>query len=181
MRNLVLSLLFVLCAIGLLACSDPARTARREVDRITRITQRTEVNLKRATKDAMLLVANDEGTVLGQELKTAGCPKLSATQPTTIPGNCEAIVTTAKARYEKKIGEVTTVARRVDKVVGGVYASLLVVIDLLEDIEAGLRPGGWEAKLAGIVADAVKLAVDLAEAYNQFRLAFGKSAIGGAP
>jgi hypothetical protein len=180
MRNLLIAALLLLCAAGLFACSDPARTARREVDRITRITQRTEVNLKRATKAAMVDVAVSEGTTLGQELKTANCPALSATQPTTIPAHCEAIIAEGKARYAKKLGEVTTVARRVDKSIGGVYASLLVVVDLLEDIEAGLRPGGWEAKLAGIVADAVKLAADLFEAYNQFRLAFGKSA-GGAP
>ena len=181
MRNLLLASLLLLCSVGLFACSDPARTARREVDRITRITQRTEVNLHRATKEALLGVAHNEGAALGQELKIANCPTLSATQPTTLPAHCEAIVATGKDRYEKKVGEVAAVTKRVDKAIGGVYASLLVVIDLLEDVESGLRPGGWEAKLAGIVADAVKLGADLAEAYNQFRLAFGKSAIGGAP
>jgi len=180
MRNLLIAALLFLCAAGLFACSDPARTARQEVDRITRITQRTEVSLKRATKAAMVDVAVAEGTLLAQELKTAGCPALSATQPTVMPSPCEALVARGRARYETKVGEVVTIARRVGKAIGGVYASLLVVIDLLEDVVAGLQPGGWQAKLAGLVADAAKLAADLAEAYSQFQSAFGKSA-GGAP
>lgn len=179
MRNLILCLLFLLCAVGLLAaCDNPERVARREVDRITRIAQRTEVNVKRTARAAMMQIATEEGTATGKQLKVLGCPAGAASQPATAPEPCKKAVADGKARYEARIKPVHEAAYRVDKAIGGVYASLIVVLDVLEDVAAGLKPGGWEAKLAGLVSNAVKLWVDVAEAYSQFK---GMVVRGGVP
>jgi len=177
MRNLLLACLFLLCAAGLLACSDPARTARRETDRVTRITQRTEVNLKRDTRAALLTVAKAEGTRRGVELKAQGCIASMASQPSTeLEEPCKGIVAASEKRYAEKSATILGPAKKVDQAIGATYASLLVVLDVLEDIDAGLKPGGWQAKLAGLVAQAVKLYSDAVAAYTNWR-----ATVGGAP
>ncbi len=45
-----------------------------------------------------------------------------------------------------------------------------------EDIDAGLKPGGWQAKLAQLVAAAVKLYGDAVSAYSTW-----KTTVGGTP
>jgi hypothetical protein len=177
MRNLLLCCLFLICAAGLLACSDPARTARRECDRVYRITQRTEVNLKRDTRAALLSVAKAEGTRRGVELKAQGCVSTMASQPSTsLEEPCKGIVAASEKRYAEKTGAIMTPAKRVDAAIGAVYASLLVVLDILEDIDAGLKPGGWQAKLAQLVSEAVKLYGDAVSAYTAW-----KTTVGGTP
>lgn len=177
MRNVLLCCLFLLCAIGLLACNDPARVARREVDRISRINQRMDVNLKRATRAALLVVAKDEGQRRGAELKAQGCLSTMASMPSTVLDEpCKGIVAASEARYATRSAAIVTPAKRIDAAIGAVYASLLVVLDVLEDIEAGLKPGGWQAKLAGLVAEAVKLYTDALAAFTAWR-----TTVGGAP
>ena len=176
-RNLLLAALLLLCAAGLLACSDPARTARREVDRVTRITQRTEVNLKRTTRAALLEVAKAEGTRRGAELKAQGCVASMASQPSTaLEEPCRGIVAASEKRYAEKSAAILGPAKKVDQAIGATYVSLLVVLDVLEDIAAGLKPGGLEAKLAQLVAEAVKLYADALAAFNAW-----KSTVGGTP
>jgi len=177
MRNLILACLFLLCSAGLLACSDPARIARREVDRVTRINQRTEVNLKRTTRAALLDVAKAEGQRRGAELKAAGCLSTMASQPSTaLEEPCKGIVAASEKRYEVKTAAIIGPAKKVDAAIGAVYASLLVVLDVLEDVAAGLKPGGWQVKLAQLVAEAVKLYGDAVTAFTAW-----KATVGGTP
>ena len=177
MRNLLLACLFLFCAAGLLACSDPARTARREIDRVTRITQRTEVNLKRDTRAALLSVAKTEGTRRGVELKAQGCLAAMASQPSTsLEEPCKGIAAASEKRYADATAKIMVPAKKVDQAIGAVYASLIVALDVLEDINAGLKPGGWQAKLAQLVAEAVKLYGDAVSAYTAW-----KATVGGTP
>jgi hypothetical protein len=177
MRNLLLACLFLLCAALFAACSDPPRVARREVDRVYRITQRTEVNLKRDTRAALLSVAKAEGTRRGVELKAQGCISTMASQPSTsLEEPCKGIVAASEKRYAEKTTAIMSPAKRVDAAIGAVYASILVVLDILEDIDAGMKPGGWEVKLAGLVAQAVKLYGDAVSAYTAW-----KTTVGGTP
>jgi hypothetical protein len=175
MRNLLVALL-LLCAALLVACSDPARTARREVDRLTRITQKVEVNLQREARGVMLDVAKAEGTRRGQELKAAGCVSSMASQPSTaLEDPCKTIVAASEQRYEKRQGEVISVAKKVDAAVKAVYPTLIVVLDLVEDIEAGIKATGWQAKLAVLVAKAAQTYADCLAAYEAFK----KAIVGG--
>lgn len=175
MRNLMLCCLFLLCAVGLVACDNPSRIARREVDRVTRITMRTEVNLKRTTRDALLTVAKEEGQRRGAELKLAGCGSATALSPSAaLAEPCKGVVAASEARYATRTAAITGPVKRIDAAIGAVYASLLVVLDVLEDVDAGLKPGGWQAKLAGLVAEAVKLYADAVAAFNAW-----KSTVGG--
>jgi len=171
-RNLLVASLLLLCAALLVACSDPARTARREVDRLTRITQKVEVNIQREARGVMLDVAKAEGTRRGQELKAAGCGPANATQPSSaLVDPCKGIVAASEARYEKRQGEVISVAKKVDAAVKTVYPTLIVVLDLVEDIEAGVKATGWQAKLAALVARAAQTYVDCLAAYEAFKKA----------
>lgn len=171
-RDLLVACLLLLCAALLVACSDPPRVARREVDRLTRITQRTELGVKRETRAVMLDVAKAEGTRRGAELKAAGCGPANATQPSTaLVDPCKGIVAASEARYAARQGEITAVARRVDTAIGAVYAALLVVLDLVEDVEAGMRAAGWQAKLVAVTAHAARLYADCVAAYEAFKAA----------
>jgi predicted small secreted protein len=174
MRNVLLCCLFLLCAIGLVACDNPARAARREVDRVSRINQRMDLNLKRATRAALLDVAKAEGQRRGAELKLAGCTAAMAIQPSaTLAEPCKSVVAASEARYSASTAAITTPAKKIDAAIGAVYASLLVVLDVLEDVDAGLKPGGWQAKLAQLVAEAVKLYTDAFAAFNAWKTAIG--------
>jgi hypothetical protein len=50
-----------------------------------------------------------------------------------------------------------------------------VVLDLVEDIEAGVKATGWQAKLAVLVARAVQTYADCVVAYEAFK----KAIVGG--
>lgn len=174
MRYGVLALMFLLCSVLLYACSDPVRVARREVDRVSRATMRTEVGLKRTTRSALATIAKDEGVALGRALRAAGCPSPAATQPAEgSPAPCKQIAAEGALRLQKRLGDVTAAARKVDKGVGLVYATLLIVLDLVEDIDAGLRGNGWQAKLATVVTDVAKAWGDLVLAYAAYQTTFG--------
>jgi ferredoxin len=99
-----------------LACSDPARTARRECDRVLRITQRTEVNLKRDTRAALLSVAKAEGMRRGVALKAQGCIASMASQPSTdLEEPCKGIVAASELSTELDEAGVGAVASWVGK------------------------------------------------------------------
>lgn len=172
MRHLIIACLLLLCAAVLVAACDPARAARREVDRIAKITMRTEVAVKRDARAVMLDVAKTEGARRGQELKAQGCLSSMASQPSAaLEDPCKSIVAASEARYAKRQGEVVTVAKKVDAAIGAVYATLLVVLDLVEDIEAGMKASGWQAKLAAVVAKAGQAYADCVAAYDAFKVA----------
>lgn len=172
MRHLIIACLLLLCAALFVACSDPPRIARREVDRLTRITMKTEVAVKRETRSVMLDVAKAEGARRGVELKAAGCGPANATQPSgALVDPCKGVVAASEGRYSKRQSEVTTVAKKVDAAIGAVYATLLVVLDLVEDIEAGMKAAGWQAKLAAVVAKATQTYADCVAAYDAFKVA----------
>jgi hypothetical protein len=171
-RNLLIAALLLLCAALFVACSDPPRVARREVDRLTRVTQRTELNLRRETHAALRATAAAEGARRGRELRAADCGPANATQPASaLVDPCKSIVAASEARYSKRQGEIEAVARRADAAIGAVYAALLVVIDLIDDIEAGMKAQGWEAKLTAVVARAAQLYTDCTAAYTAFTAA----------
>ena len=175
-RNLLIASLLLLCAALLVACSDPARTARREVDRLTRLTERTEVEVNRAARTALVAVATAEGHRRGAELKAAGCGPACATQPSTaLIDPCKGIVAASEARYAAATAKVTAGRATAYNAIDAVYAALRVVVDLLRTIDAGAKAAGWEAKLAAVVAGAVGSAADCAAAVAAF-----KQAIGGA-
>lgn len=177
MRDLLIAVLLLLCAGLWVGCSDPARAARREVDRVTRLTQTAEVSLRRGARAALLDVATAEGTRRGSELQAAGCGSACATQPSTaLVDPCRGIVAASEARYAKRAGEIEAVAKRADAAVLAVYAALVVTLDLIEDIEAGVKAHGWEAKLAALVARAAQLYHDVLTAITAAKAAFG-----GAP
>lgn len=177
MRNLLLASLLLLSAALLVACGDPARAARREVDRVTRLTQRAEVSLRREARAALLAVAVAEGTRRGAELRAADCGPACATQPSTaLVDPCRGIVAASEARYAKRAGEIAAVAKRADAAVLAVYAALIVALDLIEDIEAGVKAAGWQAKLTALAARAAQLYADALAAVTAARAAFG-----GAP
>lgn len=175
-RNLLIASVLLFCAALLVACSDPARIARREVDRLTRITQKVEVNVQREARAVMLDVAKAEGARRGQELKAAGCGPANATQPSSaLVDPCKGIVAASEQRYEKRQGEVVTVAKKTDAAVKAVYPVLIVVLDLVEDIEAGVKAVGWQTKLAVLVAKAAQTYADCVKAYEAFK----KAIVGG--
>jgi hypothetical protein len=176
MRYGLIAILFLLCGLLLTACG-PLPAARRSVDQITKATQRTELELKRATRQALLDVATAEGQARGQALQAVGCGPATATQPSSaLIDPCRQVVADSEQRYEARAKAIMGPARKVDQAIGTVYASLLVVLDLVEDLEAGLKPGGWEQKLAGLVAEAVKLAADVVTAFTAW-----KATAGGMP
>lgn len=179
-RNLLIASMLMLCAALLVACSDPARIARRECDRITKLTQATEVSLKRETRAVMLQVAKEEGKRRGEELKAQGCLSTMATQPSTaLEDPCKSIVATSEKRYEKRQGEVVTVAKKVDASIGAVYGSILVVLDLIEDIQAGIKASGWQAKLTAVAAKVAQTYADCVAAYEAFKKAISTTTGGG--
>jgi hypothetical protein len=172
MRYLIVACLFLLCAAGLMACSDPPRVARREVDRIVKITLRTEVAVKRDVRAAMLDVAKSEGQRRGAELKLAGCVATMASQPSaTLAEPCKGVVAASEARYETRLATITGPAKRVNLAIGAVYAALLAVLDLVEDIEAGMKAAGWEAKLVAVTAQASRTYTDCVAAYTALKAA----------
>ena len=174
-RNLLLASLLLLCAALLLAaCSDPARIARREVDRLTRLTERTELEVNGAARSALVDAAAAEGRRRGQELKAVGCGPATATQPTSaLVDPCRGVVAASETRYLAHITTVEGARVKAYSAIDAVYASLRVVVDLLRIIEAGIRASGWEAKLATIVAGAVSSAADCAAAVAAFKQAIG--------
>lgn len=172
MRYLVIACLFLLCAAGLVACSDPPRVARREVDRIVKITLRTEVAVKREVRATMLDVAKSEGQRRGAELKLAGCVATMASQPSTsLAEPCKGIVAASEARYEARLATITGPAKRANLAISAVYAALLVVLDLIEDVEAGLKAAGWEARLVAVTAQATRTYTDCVAAYTALKAA----------
>lgn len=175
MRNLFVACAFLLCAFLLVACDNPARTARKEVDRITRVTQKTELGVRRETREVMLEVAKAEGSRRGQELKAAGCGPANATQPSSaLVDPCKGIVAASEARYEKRQGEVMSVAKRVDAAISAVYAVLLVVLDIVEDVELASSQDSWKKQLTELISRAVSTANDMKKAYELFRTSIRK-------
>jgi len=175
-RNLLLaSLLLLVTALLCIAC-DPARAARREVDRFTRLTQTTEIEVNRVARTALIDAATAEGHRRGQELKAAGCGPACATQPSNVLVDpCNGIVAASEVRYEKRVAEVQGAQKKAYGAIDAVYAALRVVVDLVRTIEAGIKASGWEAKLAAAVAGGAKAYADCMAAVSAF-----KTAIGGA-
>jgi len=175
--DLLIACLLMLCAALWVGCSDPARTTRREIDRVTRLTQRAEVGLRREARAALLTTATAEGQRRGAELRAAGCGPACATQPSTaLIDPCRSVVAASEARYAKRQGEIEAVAKRADAAVLAVYTALVVALDLVVDIEAGVKVAGWQAKLAAVAA---RLAQTYADALAAVTAA--KAAFGGAP
>lgn len=181
MRYLFVAALLLLCAL-LMACSDPARTARREVDRVSRGLLKADAGLKRTTREALLRIAEEEGTARGTALREAKCPSAAASQPASAPSVCHAIAKVAQERYSQRLAEVTGAAGKVDKSIGAVWASLLLVVDILEDIDSGWgNAKTLTSKLTVLVSDALRAYSDLLTAYQAYRAAWGAwSSAGGA-
>jgi hypothetical protein len=169
-RNLLAASLLLLCAALLVACSDPARIARREVDRLTKLTQATEVNVKRETRAVMLDVAKTEGKRRGEELKAQGCLSAMATQPSTaLEDPCKGIVAASEKRYKERQDKVEAAAKKADAAIYAVYPAIAVVLDLIETIQAGAKASGWQAKLTAVVAKAAQTYADCVAAYDAFK------------
>ena len=173
-RNLlVASLLLLATALFCLAC-DPARAARREVDRFTRLTQTTEIEVNRVARTALVDVATAEGHRRGQELKAAGCGPACATQPSgTLVDPCRGIVAASEVRYEKRQADINIAQKKAYSAIDAVYAALRVVVDLVRTIEAGVKASGWEAKLAVVVAGGAAAYADVLAAVAAFKVAIG--------
>jgi hypothetical protein len=173
-RNLLLASLLLLCAALLVAACDPARAARREVDRFTHLTQQTEIEVNGAARTALVDFATAEGHRRGQELKAAGCGPACATQPSgALIDPCKGVVAASEARYEKRGGEITAAQKKAYGAIDAVYAALRVVVDLVRTIEAGVKASGWEAKLAAVVAGGAKAYADCVAAVAAFKAAIG--------
>lgn len=174
MRYLLLSCLCVLAAGLFMACDQPAEIARRELDRIQRTTKQTDESFQRTTTRALLTVATTERGKREADLKAAGCALDSASQPSvTTSAPCAAIVVTHRVAYEAQRDKLVDAAGKVNGAIGALYATLLLAVDLVIDLEAGV------AKLPTLQEAVVKLGVLLADvlaAYRAFRVAFG-----GAP
>jgi hypothetical protein len=173
--HLVAVLLIIFCA-SLTACSNPVRTARSEVDRISRSTLAAEARFKRLTQDALVQIAEQEGKGRGEALRQAGCPSAVASQPASAPAICHAIAVQSQERYRARQHKVTIPAAEVDRAFGAVWASLLVVVDLLQDIDAGVVGTTWRGKLLALINEALTLYRDAMAAYGGFR-----ELLGGAP
>jgi hypothetical protein len=175
MRNLMFACLFLLCAALLCAaCDNPARIARREVNRITRITETTEIEVNRAARTVLFDSAVSEGKRRGQELKAAGCGPACATQPSTaLIDPCKTVVAASEVRYEKRASEIQMAQKKVYAAIDSVYATLRVVIDLLRTIDAGNKAQGWEAKLAAVVSGAITSYADCKAAVAAFKTTIG--------
>jgi hypothetical protein len=98
-RNLfVASLLLLASALLMAACDTPSKIARREVDRFTRLTQQTEIEVNSVARTALVDVATAEGHRRGKELKVAGCGPACATQPSgSLVDPCRDIVAASEA------------------------------------------------------------------------------------
>jgi formiminotetrahydrofolate cyclodeaminase len=171
MRDILISAALLLSAVLLLACSDPVRTASREVDRLTRLAQNSEVAHKRITKARMAHVVEQEKALRATELTAAGCN--AATAPDSQPvGKCHDIVVAASSRYSGRMLAITSLASKVDASTGMVYASLLAVVDILDIIEAGLK--GKLPELSTLVGRASATFADFMRVYDEFRTAIPK-------
>jgi hypothetical protein len=165
-RHLLLASLFLLCAGLMLACDKPAEVARRELDRIQRTAHQTDESFQRTTTRALLTVATTERGKREADLKAAGCALDAASQPAP----CAAIVATHRAAYEAQRDKLVAAAGKVNAGIGALYAALLVAVDLVIDLEAGVAT--LPALQAGVVQLGTLLA-DVLAAYRAFRLAFG--------
>lgn len=178
MRNLALAGLCLFVCFSS-ACSDPARVARREVDRMSRALIKADAGTKRVTREALTRVAVEEGMLRGAAMKAAGCPSASTTQPDSAPVACKTIAAESQARYSARTAKITVAADKVDKSIGALWATLLLVLDIAEDVD-----GGWgeaktlTAKLAKVLNEAIKAYADAMTAYQEFRDLYG-SLIGG--
>jgi hypothetical protein len=173
-RNLLLASLLLLCAALLCMACDPARTARREVDRFTHLTQTTEIEVNRVARTALVDVATAEGHRRGKELKAAGCGPACATQPSgVLVDPCRGIVAASEVRYEAATTKVTAAQKKAYGAIDAVYAALRVVVDLLRVIDAGIKATGWEAKLAAVVAGGAAAYADVLAAVAAFKAALG--------
>jgi hypothetical protein len=168
-RHLLLASLFLLCAGLTLACDKPAEVARRELDRIQRTTHQTDESFQRTTTRALLTVATTERDKRVADLKAAGCALDAASQPAP----CAAIVAAHRMAYETQRDKLVKAAGTVNAAIGALYSALLVAVDLVIDLEAGV------ATLPTLQTAVVKLGallVDVLAAYRAFRAVFG-----GAP
>jgi hypothetical protein len=178
MRYGVLSLILLVCA-GVLACSDSARVARREIDRVTRLTLASEARLKRVTRERLARVAVEEGAAMGAALRAAGCPSASSVQPASAPEQCHSIAREYVKQYKLRSAKIAAAAAKVDALFEATWAALLPIVDVLEDLDAGLGDkAALQASLANLVADAGRVLAD-AVADPVFRAA--AQLIEGAP
>jgi len=171
MRNLLIACLFLLAAMGLGACSDPVRNARRTVGVIEATTAAAELDVARGARTVILDLAEAEGHRRGAELRAAGCGPACATQPSTaLIDPCKGVVAASEARLAAEVKRVQDAQRRADGALDGVYATLRAVVKFLR-VLTDPRPDGWEATLAALVGAAVKSSADCAAAVAGFKQA----------
>lgn len=171
MRDLVIAIMLLLCAVLWVGCSDPVRNARRTVGVIEATTATAEAEAARLARTAILDAADAEGARRGQELKAAGCGPACATQPSAaLVDPCKGVVAASEARLAAEVKRVQDAQRRADGAFDAVYATLRVVVKFLRAL-ADPRPQGWEATLTALVGAAVKASADCAAAVAGLKVA----------
>lgn len=173
----------LLCALALLslACSDPARVARQTVDRTSRALLQADAGTKRVTRQALMRIAAEEGTKRGQEMRAAGCSSAAVPPPAGASQACLEAARVALERYHARCAAVTAAAGKVDRVVGLGWNALALVVDVLQDLDAGLGPQpDLRTRLAVLLQAALKTYADAVVAYQAFRDLQGSQNAAGA-
>lgn len=169
MRNAICSLVLLTCAAALCAC-DPGVFARKSLDKTTRVLLVTDAHLQRFTRDALRGIAIEEGTAMGLALKVLGCPAGSSSQPSSAPEKCQAAARQSRARYEARAQKLLAAAGKTDQALDAAWASCRLVIDVVEDYEAGAltKDGAW-TKIKALLGDSGRLLRDALAVYESLK------------
>src|SRR5574340_244608 len=154
MRNLLIACTFILAAL-FIGCPGPFDVARREIDRATTTVRDVHSGLKATTKAALDKVVETEKAKRVAALQAKGCPTAAAPATPVDPAlmECQRIWDDAMASYLKASRDVAAKAAKVDAAIAPLYDTLLLAVEIIGEVEKGLKP---KASMTEIVARVAK-------------------------
>lgn len=154
----------------LMGCDNPARVARREVDRLTRLALVTDTRMQRIAQKALDTAAEEEGAALGRRLGEIGCPQSAIREPESAPEGCQQVMVEGTRKYEIRAQGILSMATKANEHMQALWSGLRGIVELLEDIDlARDSRAPLVARLVALVAQLPELERMVLVAYDAIR------------